>query len=366
MKKLVHIAFTTLALGTASHAAPFLAIGDGAELFVTGTLGVRSDDNIFASNTAISDTIFDINPGVEVTFGKDAALKGALTLVDAFANYSDNSNLNTNLFTGDFRASYDDAKLKLKFNTGFHELNQNSVDIRGLTRRDQFVVGTDAEVEISQITAISAGVKFTHDNYKRTGYGDSDDLTVPVDVYYKITPKVDLSAGYRYRSYETTVGLDSTDHYFNVGARGSFTPKLTGQFTAGINTRELSNGNDETLPGFDAKLTYELTPKTSLQFGGSNDYGTSPQGDQQKNLAFNASVSTNVDDQWSLNAGLSSRSIEYAARTDDFIEGNLGVNYILNAYVKIAATYTYRNNSSVLASREFSNNVFSLSASLRY
>lgn len=366
MKKLVHIASLSLAFGTASYAAPFLAIGDGAELFVTGTLGVRSDDNIFASNNAISDTIFDINPGVELTFGKDASLKGSLTLVDAFSNYSDNSNLNTNLFTGDFQASYDDAKLKLKFNAGFHELNQNSVDIRGLTRRDQFVVGTGAEIEISQITSVGASVNFTHDNYKRVGYGDSDDLSVPLDVYYKITPKIDLSAGYRYRSYETTVGLDSTDHYFNVGARGNFTPKLSGQFSVGINSRELSNGNDESLPGFDAKLTYELTPKTSLQFGGSNDYGTSPQGDQQKNLAFNARVSSNLDDQWSVNAGLSSRSIEYAARTDDFIEGSLGANYIVNTYVKIAATYTYRHNSSVLASGEFSNNVFSIAASLRY
>eukprot|EP01036_Dinobryon_divergens_P051478 gene51478-68890_t len=77
---------------------------------------VRADDNIYNTSNATSDTIFDINPGVEITFGKDAALKGSLTLVDSFANYSDNSNLNTNLFTGDFNAAYDDAKLKLKFN----------------------------------------------------------------------------------------------------------------------------------------------------------------------------------------------------------------------------------------------------------
>src|SRR6187431_1216288 len=132
MKNFARIALVSAALGSAAHAAPFLAIGDGAELFVTGTLGVRSDDNIFLTGNEVSDTIFDINPGVEITFGKDAALKGALTLVDSFANYSDNSRLNTNLFSGDFRANYDDGKLKLKFNTGFHELNQNSADVRGL------------------------------------------------------------------------------------------------------------------------------------------------------------------------------------------------------------------------------------------
>lgn len=368
MKNFARIALVSAALGSAAHAAPFLAIGDGAELFVTGTLGVRSDDNIFLSGNEVSDTIFDINPGVEITFGKDAALKGALTLVDSFANYSDNSKLNTNLFSGDFRANYDDGKLKLKFNTGFHELNQNSADIQGLTRRDQFVIGTGAEVEISQITSVGAGVNFDHTNYKRRTYGDSDDLTVPVNFYYKWTPKVDLSLGYRYRNYETTApgSLDSNDHYFNIGARGEFTPKLTGQVSAGVTNRELSNGDSKSLPGFEASLTYALTPKTTLQFGGSNDFGTSPQGQQQKNLAFNGSVAINIDEQWSVNGGLSYRAIGYDTRTDDYFEGSLGANYILNAYVKLNASYVYRSNSSAALGGDFTNNVFSISASLRY
>lgn len=366
MKKFARIFLVTATLGTAANAAPFLAIGDGAELFVTGTLGVRADDNIFLTTKATSDTIFDINPGAEITFGKDAALKGALTLVDSFANYSDNSNLNTNLFAADFRANYEDGKLKLKFNTGFHELNQNAPDIQGLTRRDQFVAGTGAEVEISQITSVSAGVNFDHTNYKRRGYGDSDDLSVPINIFYKWTSKVDLSLGYRYRSYETTVGLDSTDHYFNVGARGEFTPKLTGQFSVGINRRELSNGDSKTLPGLEASFTYALTPKTTLQAGASNDYGTSPQGQQQKNLSLNGGVSINLSEQWSVNGGLSLRRINYYTRTDDYFEGTLGASYIVNTYVKLNAAYVYRNNSSKLSGGEFTNNVFSIAASLRY
>ena len=367
MKNYLRIALTTVALGTTVSAAPFLAIGDGAELFVTGTLGVRADDNIFLTDKATSDTIFDLNPGVEITFGKDAALKGALTLVDSFANYSDNSNLNTNLFTGDFNAGFDDAKLKLKFNAGFHELNQNAPDIRGLTRRDQFVIGSGAEVEISQITSVAAAVDFDHTNYKRAGYGDTDTLTVPLNFYYKWTQKTSLSAGYRYKDYQTTVGLDSSDHYFNVGARGAlFAEKLTGEFTVGVTTREFSRGGNETLPGFEAKLTYEITPKTSLQLGGSNDFGTSPQGAQQKNLAFSAGLNTKLDDQWSLNGSLSTRNIDYYSRTEDYLEGSVGASYTVNAYVKIAGSYTYRNNSSPLAGGDFTQNVFSLSASLRY
>ncbi len=366
MKNIARIALVSAALGSAASAAPFLAIGDGAELFVTGSLGVRADDNIYLTSNGISDTIFDINPGVELTFGKDAALKGSLSLVDAFANYSDNSNLNTNLFSGNFNAAYDDAKLKLKFNLGYNELNQNAPDIRGLTRRDQFATGANAEVEISQITSIGTGVSFSHTNYKRKNYADTDELTVPLNFYYKWTPKIDLSVGYRYRDYQTTIGQDSTDHYFNVGARGEFTPLLTGQISVGFNERKISGGGSESLPGLEASLTYALTPKTNITFGGSNDYGTAPQGAQQKNFSLNAGASTDINSEWKANVGLSYRAIDYYTRTDDYIEGTIGATYIVNTYAKINASYTYRNNSSALSGSEFTNNVFSITASLRY
>ncbi len=373
MKNYVRTVILVAALGSAAKAAPFLAVGDGAELFVTGALGVRFDDNIFLADNSnkINDTIFDINPGVELTFGKNAALSGSLTLVDAFANYTDNSGLNSNLFSGDLNAAYEDAKTKFKFNTGYHELNQNTVDTRSLTRRDEFVIGTSAEVSVSPITAVSAGVNYTKTNYKRRGYGDSDDLAVPVNFYYKWTPKVDLSLGYRYRNYETTVGSDSVDHFFSVGARGEFTEKLSGKVQVGVITRKFGTssaltGGSETLPGVDGSLSLAVTPKTTIQFGASNDYGTAPQGQQQKNLSLYTNANINIDTQWSVNGGLSFRSIDYYNRTDDYFEASVGATYIINTYVKLVGSYVYRNNDSDLASSTFKNNVFSIAASLRY
>jgi hypothetical protein len=370
------VVVATAAILSTLSAAPFLAIGDGAELFVTGALSVRADDNVLLTSKATSDTIFEISPGLEIVFGKNAALKGSLSLVDSFTNYSDNSKLNTNLFSGDLKTNYDDAKLKLNFMTGYHELNQNAPRtqgaqiVPGLIRRDEFVVGAGAEAEVSQISAVGVGVNFNHLNYKPKGYADSDDLTIPVNFYYKMTPKVDLSLGYRYRNYETTIGSDSKDHFFNVGARGEFSPKLTGQVAVGVNTRKLSIGGSETLPGFEASVNYEISPKTKLQLGTSNDFGTAPQGGQQKNLSFYGNIATELDQQWSVSAGLSNRSIDYyksiPSRTDNYFEGTAGVAYTVNSYVKINASYIYRNNDSDLVGGSFKNNVFAIAANLRY
>src|SRR5690606_35282838 len=101
-----------------------------------------------------------------------------------WSSYSDNSNLDTNLFNGDFVSRFDDGKMKLGFNVGYHELNQNTPDIRGLTRRDVFSAAANAEVAVSQLTSVGAGLAFNHENYKRASYTDSDSMTVPLNVYY--------------------------------------------------------------------------------------------------------------------------------------------------------------------------------------
>lgn len=366
MKKILRYALLTASLGSGVYAAPFMAIGSGAELFLTGTLGLRADDNIFLSGNEESDLIFDLAPGVDLTFGKDAQVKGSLLLSHTWANYSDNSNLNTNLFNGDFVSRYDDGKLKLGFNVGYHELNQNTADIRGLVRRDIFSTGGNAEVEVSQLTSVGAGIAYNHEDYRRRGYTDSDSLTIPLDFYYKWTPKVDLSAGYRFRDYQVDLGADSTDHFFNVGARGEFTPKFTGKFQVGLNNRELDRGGDDTMLGIDASFAYELSPKSTLQFGASNDFGTSPQGQQQENLTANGMITTKLSEEWAVNVGLSWRAIDYGTRTDDYLEGQLGTSYIVNANVRIVGAYTYRDYSSDIASGEFKNNVFSVAANFRY
>src|SRR5476649_889847 len=162
MNSLVRIAFVSMSVSATAYCAPFLAIGDVAELFMTGTLGVRADDNIFLSSHATSDTIFDIDPGAQITFGKDAQIQGSLTLVDAISRYSSKTSLDTNLFSANFASKYDDGKLNLGVTGGYTESNQNTVDLQAaaggdLIRRNVLTAGVNGEAEVSQITSVAAG-----------------------------------------------------------------------------------------------------------------------------------------------------------------------------------------------------------------
>lgn len=377
MKKQFSILVLAAAAAVTAQAAPFMAVGDGAELFATGKLDLRGDDNILLASDAngkTADTIFEVVPGLELDFGKNSQLQGSLTLEDELTYFTTHHKYNTNLFQGDFVSKYDDGKMKLDLNAGYHELNQNTVDVRGLIRRNVGTLGGSGEVIVSEKTAIGAGLNFKHEDYHPQNYVDSDTTSVPLNFYYKYTPKVDLSLGYTYRDYTAKNGLapDSTDHFFNIGARGEFTPKLTGKFAIGYTRRNFSAGkiNSADLLGLDTSLAYELTPKSTVQLGATNDFGTSPQGEQQKNFTVNVLGTTKITEEFSVNAGLSYRSINYYntahPHTDDYWEATVGAAYVVNANLRLVGAYVYRSFASNVSGSDFTNNVLSFSANIRY
>ncbi len=374
MNNTLRLASAAVLLAASAHAAPFNLIGSGVEMFLTGGAGVRVDDNIFLSANGESDVIFDLTPGVELGFGRNAQFRGTLALKDAFSLYSDHSDLNTGLFSAVLGTRFDDGKLKLKLAASFRELNQNSFDVRptapgltpGLVRRDVFETSTEAEVEVSQLTSVAAGLTYANENYKRAGYTDSQMLTVPIDVFYKISAKTDVSLGYRYRDTRVDLGLDSSDHFFNVGARGEFSPKLTGRFAVGLNRRTVQRGGNDTQLGLDSTFAYELTPKTTLEFGAAKDFGTTPQGQQIKNASIRAQITARLTTEWSVNAGAMWRALDYGARTDDYWEFQLGAAYLVSAGLRIVGGYIHRDYASGARFAEFKNNVISVSADFRY
>lgn len=374
MKNILRISVAAAAIAFAQ--ASFAADGDGPAFFVTGTVGVRADDNIYLSRVATDDVIFDVVPGIAVEFGRNANLHTTLTFAEAFARYSDNDHLNSNLFSGILSSNYDDEKLKFSFGTSFRQIEQNTVDIRDLTRRDVFNIRGNLEMLLTAKSSVAVGAMFDDTNYERSSYADTEIKTVPLNYYLKLTPKVDMSFGYRFRDTQVSLGQDSQDSFFNVGARGEFTPKLVGSFAVGYNRRSISGGNDRDQLGVNSSFSYSVTPKTLIQFGIDNDFGTSGSGSQQKNFTVSTGVNTRISEQWGYSLGLSRRQISYDTRRDTYWEGQVGVDYTIKAGISILASYTYRNNSSTLSyppgpaydpyDPNFRNNVFTIAANFRF
>jgi hypothetical protein len=360
----------TAAVCVTSQAAPFLAISENAEVFLKAGVGVKSDSNIFLTPKATSDTIFNFDVGAELKFGQLSTANGLISISESFVNYSSHSNLNANLGRASIVTHYDDGKLVLGFKGSYVETNENQADtinVSGLlSRRDLANVGVTAEMALTEKTGVGVGVDFSNTNYRLPGFSNTDIVELPINCYFQISPKVDLSIGYRYRDTRLSIGQDSTDSFYNIGARGEFTPKLNGQFSVGYNERKLAGGGTDSMLGISSGFTYAYSTKTTMRFGVTNDFGSTAQGQQQKNLSFDFSAVTTLSAEWSVSIGASHRSIDYAARTDRYFSGQADVTYSVNANVRLTAAYGHRNNASPFTGAEFTGDVFALEANLRY
>lgn len=371
------LALTALLGANQLTAAPSLAMGDNAEIFLTAAVGVTIDDNIYLRNGAnrVDDMILTFSPGVDMVFGRNSMTTGNLYYRHDILRYSDNSSQDTDLANVGLNTLYSNGKTKVDFGASFIETAQNEPSVAGLiVQRDTTRARAMMEVGATEKSTVSFGVRYDDHDYVQAALRDSETWTVPLDVYFEYSPKMQISMGYRYRSTDVRgVGtVDNKDHFFNIGARGEFTPKLSGQVRVGYSNRDVEGAGSDGSFGMDASLNYAHSAKTSVYIGLSNDYGTSALGDSTEEMSANIGLNSRFDDQWSWNVQLGYRSSEYPTREDDYFQGGVGLSYRHNEYLSFSASYTYRNNASdsaVLPSAllpKFSNNVFGLTANFRY
>ncbi len=360
-----------IAAATALHAAPFLAIGDNAEVFLTGTLGSKYDDNLYLTkNNTKSSFIFDEIPGVELDFGHNSLYKGVFSFKEDLIQYASASKQNTGLANAQFSSAYNDEKLIFKLAGGFQQIAQNSrdaVNVAGvIVRHDSASAGTSGEVVISQKTTVKLGFDYDKSKYKTPGYIDQANYNFPVSAYYEVAPKLAAALGYRFRDTEIK-GANSKEHNFSIGARGDFTPKLQGSFNVGYTERKPNSGSSSSLVGLDANLTYLFSPKTTFRLTGTNDFANAATGDAQKVFGVIGGVTSVLNEEFTADASVGYHSYDYigSGRKDDYYEGQVGLTYKYNTYLNFTGAYSYRNNSST-SPAQFSDNLLSIAANVRY
>ena len=362
-------------LGFASHASAVAPISDDSELFVTANVSASENDNLFLSHAnATSAIVYDIAPGLSYEFGKNNALtSGQLAYWEDFQIFSKfGSRLNNQLANVVFWTKYDDAKNKLNVDASYHQADQAQVGIQNLSflvNRDLYHVDALGEVSVTEKTSLGAGVAYDDTNYQTAGYTDYRYTEVPVNYYFKVEPKLDLSAGFRYRDNTLGAGgIDSTDYFYNVGLRGELTPLLTGQFNVGYQEEKLVNRTKQDSLGLDSNFNYACDPKTSLTLGLISDYGYAAVGSAFRNSGINLGVTSALNDQWSLRGQVGYNRYAYitTAQKDNYYSGQLGISYLVNVHVTVGATYTYGQDNSNITLDSFKNNIFSVSGSLHF
>jgi hypothetical protein len=363
-----------LAGGARLHAA--VPTGPDDELFVTGVASAQTNDNVFLSHTnQKSDEIFDLVPGLEFDYGSKSLTKGSLSASEDFQLFGSESGLDTGLFNSAFTSAYDNDKTKLNVGASFRQADQATRDVHlvgVLVKRDLYHLEGLGEVGVTEKTSVGAGVIYDDTNYLSSSFTDWQWVKVPLKYYYAVEPKVDVSAGFTFQNNQLgNGGINSDEYFYNIGARGEFTPKLTGGINVGYEQIQFDSGKNKNKGGLgvDSNFTYAYSPKTNFTFGVNNDFGYSAAGGTAYRIfGLNGGVTTQLTEQWKANAQLNYSRYDYIQTTqkDDFYNGLVGLTYIVNAHVSLTGSYTYTEDSSNITADSFTNNVFSLSTSLRF
>jgi hypothetical protein len=373
--KLLLLAASAFSAGISVRADPLLSFGPDIPLFVTGSATVRRDDNVFLTDTnRKADTLYILDPGLDMHVNGSGG-SASLTYDEQFIRYGTDKALNDHLATVAGRLAYHDATSQLTLSADYYQQDQSTLGSQNIDetlKHNQEDASVNGQWAVTAKTLLGAGFGFSRTMYPEAGLVDTDQWSIPVDYYYAVTPKVDLSIGDRFdRNVQDNGVGNNSDQFFNVGARGDFTPKLSGQIRVGVDVLKPQGGGSNTSePGLGATLTYLATPRTTIQLSADNDFAESAAGTSEEVLSIAPTATVALGQAWSAILGGSLQQTKYLLtspeRKDKFWVGDFGLGYSFSTNTNVQLTYVFRTNSSTSASATFDDDILSLSGSSRF
>lgn len=357
----------------AAVAEPLLSFGSDVPLFITASASVRHDDNVLLSPTVKEgDTIYLFAPGIDLHYAGGSASAG-ITFSEQFSRYAHDHSLDDQLANLAANLAYQGAETTLGVAASYQQIDQTTITSQSLdqTVKHTIVSGSaNVEVAITAKTRVGVTPSYTRVEFPEVGFTDSNIFTLPIDFYYAVTPKADVSVGYAYNRTTTADGSgDSKDNFFNIGARGQFTPKLSGQIRVGVTKLKPVSGPSTSQVGLETSLNYAYSPKTTFSLYANNGFAPSAAGNQTEVFSTGLSGSFELGQAWTANisGGLSAtKYLIVPSRTDKFWNAQVGVSYAVSQSFDLSASYLYRKNDSTLEVVTFDDNVATLTASCRF
>lgn len=380
------------AAALSANAAPLVTIGDQLDVFFNGKAMGQWNSNITStgSGNKINDYSGTLRLGMEADYGRNSKFKANVKFFEDLTRYAEHKEFNSNLSHVKAVASYTEQVLKIDANFSFDQCynnTQTTINAGDLVRYNDFKAGINATYNFSEKLDGELGGNWQNIDYLgnwSSRYSSYDSFSVPVSLLYRITPKISAGLTYQYRytefnggsAYDTIYGGKSRDdHFGGVTVRGELLPKLTASIFAGATYRSPTGGiavEDETTMTFRANLNYEVSEKLGVFATGYRDFGNGAS--RQSSVDTGCEVGANyyfsefLRSTASFSYEYSDYGVYYYTRTrdDDTYIGRIGISYLPNKYITLAANYRFINNSSSLENCTYNQHLVDISVSVKY
>lgn len=308
MKTSYHLLFIPSLVLLTAVALPAMPISDLQDLVIRGGIEIEEDSNILANSLEIDDTL--IKPSLNATYTNYSGIIATeLSVGVDVARYIDNDVLNYedyNIFGSISYPNRVSGAVSYDLEASYVE-RTTAVLEEGLQVETNFMtLGGFIEIPFSEKFATAFMGSAEKRDARTEGFEDEDILSFGVEVKYIYSVKLDLFAGYRYRTTEieglsNRVKFDSTDHAFSIGARGDFSDKVTGQISGGLQKRDFDGDDYESndLPFVDVSLIWKPVDKTSITVSVVSDYNSTGSGLSTEITTFSFDWKQTFNDKFS-------------------------------------------------------------------
>ncbi len=328
--------------------APMVTLGKHAALHVEGDLELKSLSNITMAvdnKKARSDTIISFTPGLQFTlFEQSPHINFSLAARRSFIHFLDEDYFNEEPWNIAFQTGYNGDLFSLNAFYVTRETMQNIssevYESPSNARLEDDIVqstlenfGLNFHIAFSPKTGFRSGVTWTGTNYApdkngNDNFRDLKEMVIPFTLFYKVTPKLESSLGYRLRRNDVEkwpngdLGPKYTDHYLHVSLLGHVTAKTDVQVVVGYQNRNLRKNDPQHSFATDVHWKFMATEKLHLRAGLFRDFSVgSKEGATIEISSANAGFDLLFNRALTLNTKGQIRHSEYSTGRKD-----LGVN----------------------------------------
>ena len=346
--------------------------GSRNQVFVFGSVSFAYSSNIFYEASGRGDTSVDGEIGIDVKrrAGLIAVSSTAKLDYQRFIKYTGESAFNP-YFSIEFTKITGRLTGSLSVKAYRESRSDSAVNLR--TNSWNIPISLSLKYPLNDKFYVSSQTGYLRRNYAGgdaalTNYVDYSEA---LDAFYIYSSKLDLVAGYRLRLSKTTIGTNTYDHWFNVGATGALFAKINGELRVGYQIREIDQGDHFNHVNALAGLNWTVTRKFSLSSQISRDFNTIATGFSVDATSVGLRATYLLNRKTDLEAGVGYGRNSFLGnaqgdRRDEFYSWDLAAHYRLSEHWRLGATYGYLHNTSNVTFANFNRQGLSFDVSARY
>jgi len=363
------------------QAKALVSLNDGTDrIFVTGTVGVSRDSNIFASRGGAGDFVY--SGGLSVEYLRKAGWiqvnAGVGVEISRFDKFNDEDFQNPR-FNAEF--SKQTGRTTGAINLTAAKQSRAEPALNTPNTSWNYNAGLNAKYPVIERYTLAAGMGYGLVKYlDNPAFVDLTTYSANLNLFYILSNERDLFGGYRFRYSETSRLTSDVDHAFNLGLSGRIIPRVNGSVSVGYQVRKPSDDLIRKSYGSTtaaATVSYAFNKKANLNGQLSKDFSTtaldttldSATASLIFQYAYNAKLNFSANVGYGRNEFLGQRGLLFGTdigREDTSFDWGARIAYTYSQHLALNLGYSRMRNWSNSIIGDYTRSIWSVGASSRW